>query len=385
MSPTLAADWDTAAEEDTGAAGPHQPGRPRSACHTAGPRVHSPPFRARDVPGACANHGPRRMHHLSRERLEEILERARGVRVAVVGDLMLDVYLVGAVSRISPEAPVPVVHVAEERFALGGAANVAANVVTLGAACDLIGCVGADAAGRQVLAELEAVSVDACLSERTERPTTTKTRVVARHQQVVRFDRESDDDLPEDCCDELCDLVRRSVARSQALVLEDYNKGVLVPRVIRAAIDAAAGAGIPTVVDPKFRHFFDYAGATVFKPNAVELGNAIGTRIRPEDDAWLEEARTRVGARHLLLTLGEDGMALRSDDGTSFRIPTVAREVYDVSGAGDTVTAFVAVALAAGATMREAATLANVAAGIEVGKPGVATVTPQEVRDMLPA
>jgi D-glycero-beta-D-manno-heptose-7-phosphate kinase len=323
------------------------------------------------------------MHHLSRERLDEILERARGVRVAVVGDLMLDVYLVGAVSRISPEAPVPVVHVAEERYALGGAANVAANVVTLGAACDLIGCVGADTAGRQVRHELQALGVRACVSERPDRPTTTKTRVVARHQQVVRFDRESDEDLPDDCCDELCDLIRASVAASQALVLEDYNKGVLVPRVIRTAIEAAEAAGIPTVVDPKFRHFFDYRGATVFKPNSVELGNAVGTRIRPDDDAWLEEARTTVGARHLLLTLGEDGMALRSDDGTSFRIPTVAREVYDVSGAGDTVTAVVAVALAAGATMREAATLANAAAGIEVGKPGVATVTPRELRDML--
>ncbi|HET6763166.1 MAG TPA: PfkB family carbohydrate kinase [Longimicrobiaceae bacterium] len=323
------------------------------------------------------------MHHLSRERLEAILDGARGVRVAVVGDLMLDVYLVGAVSRISPEAPVPVVHVAEERYALGGAANVAANVVTLGAACDLIGCVGVDAAGRQIRHELDALGVRACGSERADRPTTTKTRVVARHQQVVRFDRESDEDLPDDCCDELCDLVRASVATAHALVLEDYNKGVLVPRVIRAAIEAAEAAGIPTVVDPKFRHFFDYAGATVFKPNSVELGNAVGTRIRPDDDAWLEEARTTVGARHLLLTLGEDGMALRSDDGTSFRIPTVAPEVYDVSGAGDTVTAVVAVALAAGATMREAATLANVAAGIEVGKPGVATVTPQELRDML--
>ncbi|MDB4952003.1 MAG: hypothetical protein JWM27_4652 [Gemmatimonadetes bacterium] len=325
------------------------------------------------------------MHHLSRDRLEAILDRARGVRVAVVGDLMLDVYLVGAVSRISPEAPVPVVHVSEERFALGGAANVAANVVALGAACDLIGCVGADASADRIRRELEALGVQARLSERPERPTTTKTRVVARHQQVVRFDHESEDDLPDDCCDELCALVRASVAASQALVLEDYNKGVLVPKVIRAAIDAAVEAGIPTVVDPKFRHFFDYRGATVFKPNAVELGNAVGSRIRPDDDAWLEEARTTVGATHLLLTLGEDGMALRSDDGTSYRIPTVAREVYDVSGAGDTVTAFVAVALAAGAGIREAAALANVAAGIEVGKPGVAVVTPDELREMIPA
>jgi rfaE bifunctional protein kinase chain/domain len=327
------------------------------------------------------------VHHLSRERLDEILERARAVRVAVVGDVMLDVYLVGNVSRISPEAPVPVVHVTEERYALGGAANVAANVAALGADCDIIGCVGADRAGERIRAELARVAggtVRARMSERGERPTTTKTRVVARHQQVVRFDHESDEDLPEDCCDELCELVRAAVAESQALVLEDYNKGVLVPRVIRAAIDAANEAGIPSVVDPKFRHFFEYRGATVFKPNAVELGNALGTRIRPESDDWLEDARRRVEAKHLLLTLGEDGMALRSEGGTSFRIPTVAREVYDVSGAGDTVTAFVAVALAAGASMREAATLANVAAGIEVGKPGVAVVTPRELRDMLP-
>jgi rfaE bifunctional protein kinase chain/domain len=327
------------------------------------------------------------VHHLSRERLDEILERARSVRVAVVGDLMLDVYLVGNVSRISPEAPVPVVHVTEERYALGGAANVAANVAALGADCDLIGCVGTDRAGERIRAELTSIdggTVRARLSERADRPTTTKTRVVARHQQVVRFDHESDEDLPGDCCDELCELVRRSVAECQALVLEDYNKGVLVPRVIRSAIDAAREAGIPSVVDPKFRHFFEYRGATVFKPNAVELGNALGERIRPSEDEWLEDARRRVEARHLLLTLGEDGMALRSEGGTSFRIPTVAREVYDVSGAGDTVTAFVAVALAAGASMREAATLANLAAGIEVGKPGVAVVTPRELRDMLP-
>jgi rfaE bifunctional protein kinase chain/domain len=327
------------------------------------------------------------VHHLSRERLDEILERARTVRVAVVGDLMLDVYLVGSVSRISPEAPVPVVHVTEERYALGGAANVAANVAALGADCDLIGCVGTDAAGIRIRAELTELAggtVRARLSERAERPTTTKTRVVARHQQVVRFDHESEDDLPDDCCDELCDLVRQSVVESRALVLEDYNKGVLVPRVIRCAIDAARDAGIPSVVDPKFRHFFEYRGATVFKPNAVELGNALGGRIRPGDDEWLEDARQRVEAEHLLLTLGEDGMALRSGGGASFRIPTVAREVYDVSGAGDTVTAFVAVALAAGASMREAATLANLAAGIEVGKPGVAVVTPRELREMLP-
>ena len=326
------------------------------------------------------------MERLTRARLDEILERSRGLRVSVVGDVMLDVYLVGAVSRISPEAPVPVVHVSEERFALGGAANVAANVAALGADCDLVGYVGSDDAGRHIreaLAELGSGRVHARFVERADRPTTTKTRVVARHQQVVRFDRERDDDLPADCVDELSAHVRAAVAEADALVLEDYNKGVLVPGVIRAALDAAAEAGIPSVVDPKFRNFKRYGGATVFKPNALELGAALGQTVRAHDDEWLENARMTVGAHHLLLTLGEEGMGLRSEGSPTFRIPTVAREVFDVSGAGDTVTAFVAVGLAAGATVQEAAVLANLAAGIEVGKPGVAVVTPDELRTML--
>lgn len=328
------------------------------------------------------------MDRLTPRRLDEILERAHGLRVAVVGDVMLDVYLEGTVTRISPEAPVPVVQVTEERVALGGAANVAANIVALGADCDLLGYVGADESGlrvRAALTEQPGGMLRARLVERTDRPTTTKTRVMARKHQVVRFDRERDDDLPDDCVDELCQLIRESVAASDALVLEDYNKGVLVPSVIRAALDAAAAAGIPSVIDPKFRYFWDYRGATVFKPNALELGSAMGAAIRPGDDAWLEEARTRVGSRHLLLTLGEEGMVLRCEDGTSLRVPTVAREVYDVSGAGDTVTAFLAVGLAAGASMEEAAILANFAAGIEVAKPGVATVSPAEVRDAVAA
>ena len=327
------------------------------------------------------------MERLTRARLEEILERCRGLRVAVVGDLMLDVYLVGAVSRISPEAPVPVVQVTEERLALGGAANVAANVVALGADCALVGTVGADAAGLQVraaLTELHGGTVRPLLVEHAGRPTTTKTRVVARHQQVVRFDRERDDDVGGDCAAELARAVREAVAGCDALVLEDYNKGVLVPSVIRAALDAAAQAGIPSVVDPKFRNFFEFGGATVFKPNAVELSAALGQPLNADDDAWLEDARRRVGARHLLLTLGEHGMALRSGEGETLRIPTVARQVYDVSGAGDTVTAFIAIGLAAGASIEEAAVLANLAAGIEVGKDGVAVVTPDELRAMLP-
>jgi D-glycero-beta-D-manno-heptose-7-phosphate kinase len=323
------------------------------------------------------------MNSLSLDRLDEILLRVASLRVAVVGDLMLDEYLAGTVTRISPEAPVPVVQVTDRRVALGGAANVAANVAALGAACDLLGYLGRDAAGAEVRSSLETDGggrIRAHLVERPDRPTTTKTRVMARKQQVVRYDREQSDDLPGDCVEELTALLGGVLAAADVIVLEDYNKGVLVPSVIRAALDGALDRGIPSVVDPKFRRFFDYRGAAVFKPNLLELSTALATPIHADDDEQLEQARRRIGTTHLLLTLGEEGMVLCSDSAPTFRVPALAREVYDVSGAGDTVTAFVAVALAAGATVVEAAVLANYAAAIEVAKPGVATVSPDEVR-----
>ncbi|MEX2571366.1 MAG: PfkB family carbohydrate kinase [Gemmatimonadota bacterium] len=326
------------------------------------------------------------MPTLGLERLEEILARAGDVHIAVIGDLMLDVYLTGSVQRISPEAPVPVVHVQDERSALGGAANVAANVLRLGAGCDVVGFVGRDAAGDAIRAGIEALpggAARARLVSRQDRPTTTKTRVVARQQQVVRFDRERDDDLSQDVVAELCALVAEAATEADVVVLEDYNKGVLSPIVIHTALQAARAAERAVVVDPKFRNIFEYHGATVFKPNAQELTSALGVPIRPADDGWLEEARNRFGCDHLLVTLGEGGMVVRSKERATLRIPAVAREVFDVSGAGDTVTAFMAVALATGADIEEAAIAANFAAAIEVAKPGVATVSPDEMREIV--
>ncbi len=326
------------------------------------------------------------MTTINPDRLEAILGRAGDVKVAVIGDLMLDIYLVGAVDRISPEAPVPVVHVTEETVALGGAANVAANVLRLGASCEIVGFAGADGPGellRHRIESLEGGAARARLIPDGARPTTTKTRVMARKQQVVRFDREVDADLSESAAAALRNAAREAVRAADVVVLEDYNKGVLTAAVIRTAIDEATRAGLPIVVDPKFRNIFEYAGATVFKPNALELVRALGTPIDAGNETWLEQARTRFGCRHLLVTMGEDGMVLRSEDASTFRVPAIAREVYDVSGAGDTVTAFVAVALAAGATMREAMVIANFAAAIEVAKPGVATVSPDEVRELV--
>jgi D-glycero-beta-D-manno-heptose-7-phosphate kinase len=325
-----------------------------------------------------------RMHSLTLDRARQLLASARDVRVLVLGDVMLDVYLRGVASRISPEAPVPVVRVEDEWRALGGAANVAANIVALGAGCELIGCIGVDRAGDELVAELRRAGIGTdCMVAAPGRPTTVKTRIMARQQQVARFDHETESELPEPVCGDIVERVLRALADVDALVLEDYNKGLLTRAVIRSVVAAAVEAGVPVVVDPKSRHFFDYRGATVFKPNVHELTAALGTPVRAGDDEWLEEARQRFGCEHLLVTLGEQGMALRSADGTSFRVPAMAREVYDVSGAGDTVIACVATAMAAGASVREAAILANFAAAIEVGKPGVATVSPDELRAVV--
>ncbi|HEX6066122.1 MAG TPA: D-glycero-beta-D-manno-heptose-7-phosphate kinase [Longimicrobiales bacterium] len=323
------------------------------------------------------------MNRLTPERLEQIFAKAHDVRVLVVGDVMLDTYLWGQASRISPEAPVPVVRVVEETRALGGAANVATNVVALGAGCAVVGTVGRDSAGRDLVAELEHAGIDASGLVVVDRPSTVKTRVMVRHQQVARYDRESDADLSAEEAEQVMQAIRQRLDEVDAVVLEDYNKGVLVPAVIRATIDAAQAAGKPVIVDPKFRRFFEYAGATVFKPNLVELGAAMREPPQAESSGWLHHTRNELGCEHLLVTLGEEGMALATADGGFLRVPAVAKSVYDVSGAGDTVTACLAVALSSGATVEEAAVLANHAAGIEVSKAGVATVSPDELRDVV--
>jgi D-beta-D-heptose 7-phosphate kinase/D-beta-D-heptose 1-phosphate adenosyltransferase len=314
-------------------------------------------------------------------RVDALLERAAGVRVLVVGDLMLDRYVVGAVERISPEAPVPVVRVQGERIALGGAGNVAANATALGASCSVVGLVGSDVEGDLLLRGLAQVGVRSDgVVESPERPTTVKTRVLAKHQQIVRFDREVDEEVGVLLARQIADRTAELASECDVLVVQDYDKGVLAAPVIDAILGAVAARALPWVVDPKRRSFFAYPGATVFKPNAKELEDALGGPIQPDDPAWMERVRGRLRCRHLLVTLGDRGMAIQTDEGAQLRLPTVAQGVYDVSGAGDTVTAAVAVALAAGASIGEAAALANHAAAVEVSKPGVQTVSAVELR-----
>jgi D-beta-D-heptose 7-phosphate kinase/D-beta-D-heptose 1-phosphate adenosyltransferase len=318
---------------------------------------------------------------ISRDRLIELLEAGGQQRIAIIGDAMLDVYLRGDVDRVSPEAPVPVVRIRDKELALGGAANVAQNVAAIGASCDLVCALGQDAEGQVVTSMLREIGADTKSLVTVARRTTTKTRVIARSQQIVRFDEEDDADITGDEVVALANAAITAIDHADALVLEDYNKGVLTPGVITPAIEHAKRREIPVVVDPKYKNFFAYRGATIFKPNRRELESALGAAFDVENPESLPDWFHKLGVDHLLLTLGEAGMALLAADGEVGRVPTTAREVYDVVGAGDTVTAYLATMLAAGATPAEAAVIANFAAGVEVGKLGAATVTIDEVMD----
>jgi D-glycero-beta-D-manno-heptose-7-phosphate kinase len=320
---------------------------------------------------------------LTRDHLEQLFAKMAARHVVVVGDAMLDIYLAGDADRISPEAPVPVVSVHTRRYALGGAANVAANVAAIGAECRLLAVVGDDARGDSLRAELAQNRLaDRHIVVAAARPTTSKTRVTARGQQVVRIDEEVEDAIPAKTENQLLGQLDAVMVDADVILLEDYNKGTLTPAVIERAMTLARKRGIPIVVDPKFKHFFAYRGATLFKPNRRELEQAMGATLDLAHPDALPTTLEKLGVDNLLLTLGAEGMVLVTKDRQIGRIPTMAREVFDVSGAGDTVTAWVGTALAAGASVREAAQVANYAAGVEVGKSGVATVSPAEVLAM---
>ena len=324
------------------------------------------------------------MDLLERDEAERLLAGFAAVHVLVVGDVMLDVYVRGGASRISPEAPVPVVQVLDDWRALGGAANVAANLVALGSRVSLVGLVGRDQGGETMRSTAQELGVDPSgLVEDPDRPSTVKTRVLVGHQQVARYDREVDADVGGGQIEALVARIDALAGDADAIVLEDYDKGVLVPAVIEAALDAARRRGIPVVVDPKARHFFDYRGTTVFKPNHPELAAALRAPVLADDREWMDRTRLHLHCENLLVTLGAGGMALMTEGGEHVRIPAVARSVYDVSGAGDTVSAVIAATLAAGGSLRQGALLATHAAGVEVGKAGVVTVAPDEIMDSI--
>lgn len=329
------------------------------------------------------------MKGLDRERGREIVRRLAGVRVLVAGDLMLDRFLWGDASRISPEAPVPVFRVESESAVPGGAGNVVENLAVLGARVEVVGVVGDDGYAAELTGLLSRDGVSCQGIEAVPgRVTTVKTRLIARGQQLIRADREADG-LPLAARVEKA-LQRRigeRIGRAQALILSDYDKGTLTPGLVSFCIEQARRAGIPLAADPKPRHFLDYrGGATVITPNRHEVHCFLGDPA-PRSEADYQTAGRRIlrrlGCRAVLITRGGEGMSLVERGRPALTIPATAREVYDVTGAGDTVIAWLTAGLAAGASLAEAAVVANVAAGVAVGKVGTTPVRPDEVLELL--
>jgi D-beta-D-heptose 7-phosphate kinase/D-beta-D-heptose 1-phosphate adenosyltransferase len=326
------------------------------------------------------------MATIRRERLERILERIAEVRVLVVGDAVLDEYVLGSVDRVSPEAPVPVVHVQEERIALGGAANVARNIVALGGQAAIAAVIGDDSAGNEIAGLLEDLGVDSSgLVVTSGRPTTRKTRVVARSQQVVRLDRESLTPPAPAVGRRFAASVEHALPAAHTVVVEDYGKGVLTRSMAMKLMRRFRETDVPVVVDPKTT-VAPYRGAALLKPNLREAEAISGVAIRRSEDLARAVARLRrkMGGGDVVVTKGADGMTLFAGDDKGVDVPTVAQEVFDVQGAGDTTIAVLALALRAGARLVEAAVIANAAAGVVVGKAGTATASIREVRRLLP-
>lgn len=324
---------------------------------------------------------------LELDHLESVLEAMARVHLLVVGDVVLDEYLWGEVDRVSPEAPVPVVRVSRESIVLGGAGNVVRNVVALGGSCSFLSVVGADTDGERVRSALASLGVDADgVVDVPGRQTTRKTRVVARSQQVARFDRETPHAVPDTASARILELAGAQARRAQGAVIEDYGKGLLVPDLARSLVAGLSAAGVFVAVDPK-RELDAFAGASLLKPNLREAEALTGVRVHgPEDlDRVAKRLFERVGPCELAITRGGAGMAVFDGDVPGVSIPTVARSVFDVQGAGDTTIAALALARCAGASLVEAAVLANAAAGIVVGKIGTATASADEVRAVLPS
>jgi D-beta-D-heptose 7-phosphate kinase/D-beta-D-heptose 1-phosphate adenosyltransferase len=309
-----------------------------------------------------------------------------GSHVVVLGDVMLDRYISGDVRRISPEAPIPVLRAAGRRCVLGGAGNVAANIASLGAAATLIGLIGQDAAAAECAAMFAALPrITVRLVRSKARPTTVKTRFMSGGHQLLRLDEEESDPLEAPLEDAVLAAFTAALPGAGAVVLSDYHKGVLTDRVLRAAIDAAAAAGVPVIADPKRPDFAGYRGVAVLTPNVLEVAAATGIAALTDADAAAagERALLQSGALAVLVTRSERGMTLVRPGAAPLHVPARARGVADVSGAGDTMAATLAIALACGAPLPEAAALANAAAGIAVTKPGTATVSHTELAAVL--
>lgn len=316
---------------------------------------------------------------MKKERLEEILNSFKNLKIGVVGDMMLDDYLIGNVDRISPEAPVPVVSIKSERFSLGGAANVINNLWSLGANILSFGVVGRDFDGQRLLEELEKKGIDVSgIISTIDRPTIVKRRVISGNHQLLRLDWENSSHIRANTEDLLLEKIENSIKDLDAVILSDYNKGLLTPKVTKRIIELCRENEIIVIVDPKPGNVENYFGATSMTPNRKEAIECLGIKSSDNMEKIGRELKNKLGLENLLLTRSEEGMSLFEGE-EIINIPTYAKEVFDVTGAGDTVISVFTLASAAGISLNEAAKIANTAAGVVVGKMGTSTVTEEEI------
>lgn len=320
------------------------------------------------------------------KRFDKFAEEAAKKKIAVLGDIMIDHYIIGNVTRISPEAPVPILESLRDEYRLGGAANVALNISSLKAKTYLIGVIGDDSNSEVLMNLLREKNIDSSLIVKdSERPTTIKTRITSKKQQIVRVDREVTTAINTRLEDQIIANFQKIVKVVDALIIEDYNKGLLTERVITSVLKIAKEHDLIITVDPKFDNFFAYKGVTVFKPNLLELSKNMNMKITNDKDlqniAW--KLFKQIEARYLIVTLGERGMMIFENDKNIFSLPTYAREVFDVSGAGDTAISTMTLALTLTNSILESAIIANHAAGVVCGKQGTSPTYWPEIRESV--
>lgn len=317
------------------------------------------------------------MVDISLKRLRKLEKAFDGKRIAIVGDMMLDCYFWGDVKRVSPEAPVPVVEIDNEFFRFGGAANCALNILKLGGIPIPVGVIGKDNDGGifNSLIKETGISSDGIIIDKG-RPTTSKTRVIAQNQHVVRIDKESKDYLNFEVQNQLFSYLASSIKKLDGIILQDYNKGVMTPELIKKVIELANKNNVLVTVDPKFNNFFSYKDVTVFKPNRKEAEDVLGFKIKNDEDIKLAGTTLleKLNSKYVLLTLGESGIAVFEQGKAEKRMPTKARQVADVSGAGDTVISTLTMALAAGADIYESSYFANYAGGLVCEEVGIVPI-----------
>jgi D-glycero-beta-D-manno-heptose-7-phosphate kinase len=325
------------------------------------------------------------MQPISEKKVTEILEKIKNKSVAIVGDIMLDRYFWGTVSRVSPEAPVPVIDIESETYHLGGAANVANNLQSLGVKPLLCGVVGSDNSGKKFvdIAKENGILTDGLFCD-SKRPTTIKTRIIGNNQQIARLDRELRNPLSKEGEEHILNVLK-NYGELSGLIFQDYNKGALTEFLIREITEFAKENNIPIFIDPKFENFFSFKHATVFKPNRKEAQQALGKNLQTHDD--LLEAGNyllkKLEAKNILLTLGKDGMLLFESTGNVLSVPTRARHVADVSGAGDTAIATLSAFIAGGASVPEASGIANYASGAVCEEPGIVPITADKLLNSI--